>query len=324
VAVTRTHWAPIVFIGIFSIFISSTALAAGDGIDQPRVSIEPKAPSRIRTDIRVESNLVLLPVHVTDSKNRVVTGLAAGEFRVFDGRSEQRVLHLSNDDAPLSMGIVFDCSGSMARNLNKAREAVTEFLKSAAPEDEFFLVNFNNRANLAVPFTHNAGDIEDRLRSQAGQGKTALVDAVYLALEQMRRAANPRKALLIISDGGDNDSRYSPAELKRALRESNVWIYAIGIYSSATPVLPEEEMGGPKLLTDIAEETGGRHIPVFRRAELPDAAAQIGRELRHQYILAYSPASLERDGKYHRVQVTVVGRRDLRLAWRRGYYAPAD
>jgi VWFA-related protein len=211
----------------------------------------------------------------------------------------------------------------MAGKLVKAREAVKEFLKAANPADEFFLVNFSTKAELAVPFTSDTSEIQTRVMNANSKGKTALLDAVYLALHYMRGARNPRRALLVISDGGDNDSRYSEKEIRGMVQETDVWIYTIGIYAHGLQTFPEEERGGPKLLTDLAEQSGGRHFAVLNAAELPDAAARVGLELRNQYILAYSPENAEADGKYRRVQVKLAGRRDLHLSWRPGYYAPA-
>src|ERR1035441_5320548 len=228
------------------------AQAANPATDEPRI---PR-----RSDIRVDANLVLIPVSVTDAKNHPVVGIDASQFRVFDGKAEQQVVNVSANDAPVSVGIVFDGSASMSSKLPKAREAVVEFLKSANPDDEFFLVNFASTAEVAVPFTTNGAEIQNRLMYATTKGKTALLDAVYLALETMKDARNPHKALLIISDGGDNDSRYTETEVRRAVRETGMWIYAIGVYGSEVVTLPEEESGGPKLLMDLAEETGGRHF----------------------------------------------------------------
>ena len=321
--VIRAYQAPL-WIGAFALVVVSAAQAANGGRDGPRVSLEPRVKAATRSDIRVDANLVLIPVSVTDPKNHPMTGLASDEFRVFEGKAEQKILQLSSDDAPLSVGIVFDVSGSMAGKLAKAREGVAQFLKSANPDDEFFLVNFSSTPKLAVPFTSDPNEIHDRLMYAESKGKTALLDAIYLALHYMKGARNRRKALLVISDGGDNDSRYSERETRQMVQEADVWIYAIGIYARGLQTLPEEERGGPKLLTDIAEESGGRHFAVHSASELPDAATKVGLELRNQYILAYSPANTEADGKYRRVQVKLAGRRDLHLSWRPGYYAPAQ
>jgi Ca-activated chloride channel family protein len=308
--------------GAVALVVVWAAQAADKAVDEPRVSLQPRVRVSTRSDIRVHSNLVLIPVSVTDPRNHPVLGLTSDKFRVFEGKAEQKVLQLSSDDAPLSLGIVFDTSGSMAGKLPKAREAVAEFLKSANPGDEFFLVNFNSTAQLALPFTSNADEIETRLTFANSKGRTALLDAIYMALHYMKRARNPRKALLVISDGGDNDSRFNERETRKMVQETDVWIYAIGIYPRGLQAYPEEERGGPKLLTDIAEESGGRHFAVHNPSELPEAAAKIGIELRNQYILAYSPAQIEADGKYRRVQVKMVEQRNLHLSWRPGYYAP--
>lgn len=297
-----------------------------------KVSIQPRArrlaeqQAAPRANIRVDSTLVLIPVTVTDPLNRFVTGLDRDNFRVFEDKREQRVVQFSSEDAPLSVGLVFDNSGSMGDKLAKSREAAAEFFKTANPDDEFFLVQFNDRAELAIPFTSNLEEIQNRLTFTQSKGRTALLDAVYLALHEMKKARNPRKAVLIISDGGDNNSRYTEGEIKNLVREADVQIYAIGIYEPiGARARSAEELSGPGLLTDIAEQTGGRQYAVDNLNDLPDVAAKIGIELRNEYILGYSPANQERDGKYRRVQVKLVqprGLPPLRASWRMGYYAP--
>jgi VWFA-related protein len=298
-----------------------------------KVSIEPRAkpadPAAAavpRSNIRVDTTLVLIPVTVTDPLNRFVTGLDKENFRIFEDKSEQKVAQFSSEDAPLSVGIVFDCSGSMGPKLEKSRRAVAQFFKTANPQDEFFLVQFNDRPELVNGFTTSLEEIQNRLTFTQSKGRTALLDAIYLALHQMKKAKNPRKALLIISDGGDNSSRYTESEIKNLVREADVQIYAIGIFEAMSARgRTAEELNGPGLLSDIAEQTGGRHFPVENLNELPDIAAKIGIELRNQYILGYSPTNQERDGKYRRVQVKLVqprGLPPLRAFWRLGYYAP--
>lgn len=287
-----------------------------------------KTEPRPRSNIRVDSTLVLIPVTVTDPLNRFVTGLEKENFKLTEDKLPQEITQFSSEDAPLSVGVVFDCSGSMGHKLDKSRQAVAQFFKLANPEDEFFLVQFNDSANLIQAFTRNLEEIQNKLAFTQSKGRTALLDAVYMALHEMKKAKNPRKALLLISDGGDNSSRYSEAEIKALVKEADVQIYAIGIYESAggrsrTP----EETSGPALLTEIAEQTGGRQYQVDNLNELPDVAAKIGVELRNQYILGYSPKNLSRDGKYRRVQVRLVqphGMPLLRPFWKQGYYAPAQ
>lgn len=310
------------------------AWSADKPASEPQVAIVPRpkpaAPNEIlsKSNIRVDSTLVLIPVTVTDPLNRFVTGLEKENFRVFEDKAEQEVLQFSSEDAPLSVGVVFDCSGSMGNKLEKSRQAVAQFFKTANPEDEFFLVEFNDRADLAIKFTSSLEEIQNRLTFTQSKGKTALLDAVYLALHQMKKARNPRKALLIISDGGDNNSRYTETEIKNLVREADVQIYAIGIFEpAASRGRTAEELSGPSLLSEIAEQTGGRHFPVENINELPNIAEKIGIELRNQYILGYSPKNQDRNGKYRRVQVKLVqprGLPPLRAFWRMGYYAPSQ
>jgi Ca-activated chloride channel homolog len=313
---------------------ASTIWAADKARDDSKVEIIPRAkrgeiaPDLPRSDIRVQSTLVLIPVTVTDPLNRFVTGLDRENFRVFEDKNEQKVTHFASEDAPLSVGLVFDTSGSMGSKLDKSRQAVKQFFKTANPEDEFFLIQFNDRPELVVDFTTRLEEIQNRLTFTQSKGRTALLDAVYMALHKMKKAKNARKALLIISDGGDNSSRYTESEIKNLVREADVQIYAIGIFEmmsnrGRTP----EELSGPSLLSEIAEQTGGRHFPVENLNELPDVAAKIGIELRNQYLLGYTPTNPQRDGKYRRVQVKLVqprGLPPLRAFWRLGYYAPAQ
>ncbi len=313
---------------------NSSKSAATSGPD-PRVSIEPRLrtpkttdadPSDRRPNLRIDSTLVLIPVSVTDPMNRFVTGLEREHFRVFEDKVEQEIKQFSSEDAPLSVGIVFDTSGSMGSKLLKSRQAVSQFFKTANPEDEFFLVQFNDRPSLAVPFTRNIEEIQSTLTFTQSKGRTALLDGVYLAMNQMKKAHNPRKALIVISDGGDNSSRYTESEIKNAVREADVQIYAIGIFEPmGSRGRTAEEMSGPGLLSEIAEQTGGRHFPVDNLNELPDIAAKIGIELRNQYVLGYSPKNVERDGKYRRVSVKLAqprGLPPLKAFFRLGYYAP--
>jgi VWFA-related protein len=327
---------------VVALLLISLALASGNAKgkadDKPgadaQVSIVPRpkapVPSEVlpKGNIRVDTTLVLIPVTVTDPLNRFVTGLEKDNFRVFEDKVEQQIAQFSSEDAPLSVGIVFDCSGSMGNKLEKSRQAVAQFFKTANPEDEFFLVEFSDRAELAIKFTTGLEEIQNRLTFTQSRGKTALLDAVYLALHETRKAKNPRKALLVISDGGDNNSRYTETEIKNLVREADVQIYAIGIFeSAATRGRTAEELAGPSLLSEIAEQTGGRHFPVENLNELPNIAEKIGIELRNQYIIGYSPKNLERNGKYRRVQIKLVpprGLPPLRAFWRLGYYAPTQ
>lgn len=304
----------------------------------PRVNIERRDGKPVRPEdaensrqanIRVDTNLVLIPVSVTDSLNRFVTGLEKNNFKIFEDKVEQTIAQFASEDAPLSVGLVFDTSNSMGAKLQKSRQAAAQFFKTANPEDEFFLVQFNDRPEMVVPFTHNTEEIQNRLTFTQAKGRTALLDGIYLAMNTMKKAKNPRKAILVISDGGDNSSRYTESEIKNLVRESDVQIYAIGIFEPiGARGRTAEELSGPGLLNDLSEQTGGKHFAIENVNELPDVAAKIGIELRNQYLIGYSPKNQERDGKYRRVQVKIIQPRglqtQLRPTWRQGYYAPAQ
>jgi len=322
----------------YSRFLAALLVLACLHAADEKVAIEPRAKPGDKTkeavlerrpgNIRVDATLVQINVTVTDPLNRFVTGLEKEHFRLFEDKVEQEIVQFSAEDAPLSIGLVFDTSGSMGSKLQKSRQAAAQFFKTANPSDEFFLVQFNDRPELVVPFTPDTEDIQNRLTFTQSKGRTALLDGVYLAMNEMKKARNPRKAILIISDGGDNSSRYTETEIKNAVRESDVQVYAIGIFESLggrgrTP----EEMMGPGLLNEMAEQTGGRAFPVENVAELPDIAAKIGVELRNQYVLYYSPKNIGRDGKYRHVNVKLVqprGLPTLKAFYRLGYYAPAQ
>jgi Ca-activated chloride channel homolog len=285
-----------------------------------RASKEPPAP---RSTLRVDTNLVLVPVSVNDPLSRPVSGLEKENFRLFEDKVEQPITHFAMDDEPIAAGLVFDTSGSMGSKLNRSRMAAAEFFKIANPEDEFFLVEFDDSPRLVVPLTSNTGEIQNKLAFSRSHGSTALLDAVYLALHEMKKSKKNKKALLIISDGGDNHSRYSVGEVKGIVIESDVLIYAIGVFGGGATA---EEEGGPGLLSHLAEQTGGRLLfadPV----ELPNVAQKIGIELRNRYILGYSPKNQERDGKYHRIEVKLIpprGLPKLKAHWRLGYNAPLE
>ena len=295
----------------------------------PRTKTALEVPSKLPTsNIRVDSNLVLVPVTVCDPNNRPVTGLEKEHFKIYDDKVEQAVTQFAMEDEPLAVGLVFDISGSMGPKLRRSRMAAAEFFKQANPEDEFFLVEFNDQPKLVTPLTKNTSEIQNQLTFTQSKGRTALLDAILLAMNEMKNSKMKRKALLIVSDGGDNASRYTEAEVRSRVREADVLIYAIGIYEPyGSRGRSPEELSGPGLLTDLSEQTGGRHLPVDDLAELPDVAAKIGIELRNRYVLGYSPTDQQHDGRYHHVRVLVIpphGLPPLRAYWRTGYYAPAQ
>ena len=276
--------------------------------------------------VHIDVNLALVNVTVTDPYDRVVTGLEPDNFRVFENNVEQEIQYFSSEDVPVSFGVIFDLSGSMANKVGKAKEAALQFFKTANPQDEFFLVSFNERAELISAFTSNADDLQSRLLSASGKGRTALLDAIYLGLSEMRTARNGKRALLIISDGGDNNSRYSEKDIKRLVREANTQLYSIGIFEpfgnrSRTP----EELHGPSLLNEVTELSGGRAFSVENINDLPDVATKIGAELRNQYILGYRPSDKSHDARWRKIKIklrTPRGLPPLSVATKTGYYSP--
>src|SRR5882757_4733799 len=191
--------------------------------DTPGFAVKP--PVGLHMDV----DLALINVTVTDPYNRLVTGLDPDNFRVYEDNIEQEVVTFSSEDVPISIGVIFDFSGSMANKIGKAREAALQFFKTANPQDEFFLVSFNERAELTSAFTNSIEDLQSRMMLTAPKGRTALLDAIYLGLSQMRGARNGKRALLILSDGGDNHSRYNESDIKRLVKEADTHLYAIGI-----------------------------------------------------------------------------------------------
>jgi Ca-activated chloride channel homolog len=275
--------------------------------------------------LHVDVDLALVHVTVTDPYNRLVTGLEPDNFRIFEDNVEQEIVNFSSEDVPISIGIILDHSGSMINKLGKAKEAAFQFLKTANPEDEFFLVSFNERSELLSPFTENVEDLQSRMLSASAKGRTALLDAIYQGLSEMRRARNGKRALLIISDGGDNSSRYNEKDIKRLLREADTQLYSIGIFDPLDRTGTPEERYGPSLLNEMTELTGGRAFTVENLNNLPDIAARIGMELRNQYILGYHPSNKAHDARWRKIKVKLrspKGLPPLSVYAKTGYYAP--
>ena len=287
----------------------------------------PGTPFKPGGQIHMDVDLALVNVTVTDPYNRLVTGLEQDNFRVFEDNIEQEVVNFSAEDVPISIGVIFDFSGSMANKVGKAREAAVQFFKTANPQDEFFLVSFNERAELTSSFTNSVEDLQSRLMLTSPRGRTALLDAIYLGLSQMRGAHNGKRALLILSDGGDNHSRYNESDIKRLVKEADTQLYAIGIfdplgYRNRTP----EELNGPSLLSEITEMTGGRVFAVEKLDELPDIASKIGMELRNQYVLGYRPSNKAHDARWRKLKIKLrapKGLPPLSVFSKTGYYAPS-
>jgi Ca-activated chloride channel homolog len=327
-------------ITLFSFFLLIGAFAFAQDSDVDNIHVSPRieptntdpaaaiVSESLRSHIPVVKSkveLVLVPVTVTDPMNRLVTGLDKENFQVFEGKEAQEVRHFSSEDAPISLGVIFDMSGSMSSKIERAREAVGEFFKTANPQDEFFLITFADKPEEVSDFTQSVEDLQGKLVFTVPKGRTALLDAIYLGVSKMRQAKYPKKALLIISDGGDNHSRYTEGEIKSLVKEADVMIYSIGIYDHYFQT--EEERLGPALLSDVSELSGGRSFTIDNPNDLADVATKIGIELRNQYVLGYRPKNPGHDGKWHKIKVKLLppkGLPPLHVYARTGYYASSQ
>ena len=274
------------------------------------------------------ADLVLVPVTVTDKLNRFVLGLQEEDFHLFEDGVQQTVKHFSGEDAPLSIGILFDESGSMSYKLPTSRDAAIQLLGALSKDDEVFLLEFADVAKVSVGFTSKIEKVRDTLKNAQAGGLTAMLDAINAGLLEMKKAKNSRKAIVIVSDGGDNRSRYTAAQIESLVREADVQIYAMGVFDPVFSMgQAPEEISGPRLLSEIATQTGGRAFAASAPADLPSVASRIAVELRNQYVIGYYSSNKATDGKYRHVEVKVsepagLGS-SLKLHWRLGYYAPA-
>jgi VWFA-related protein len=291
----------------------------------------PTAPDTERpvTTFQAHTDLVLIPVTVTDTLNRFVLGLQKQDFQLFEDDVEQNLTLFSDEDAPLSVGVLFDESGSMSDKFQTSRDAAAQLLNALDKEDEAFLVEFADLTKVSVGFTSHPQAIQTALKNAQAGGLTAMLDAIDTGLHTMKTARNSRKAIVIVSDGGDNRSHYTAAQIESLVREADVQIYAMGVFEPAMSFgLTPEEISGPKLLSEISAQTGGRAFAAALPGDLPSVANRIAIELRNQYVLGYYPKNKARDGKYRKVRVQVsqppgLGS-PLKIHWRLGYYAPAQ
>jgi len=313
-------------VSIDDVHVTPRAPAKPDtsALDRAVGSLDPSLRTHAKP-MKMDVSLVLVPVTITDPMNRLVTGLDRENFQIFEDQSPQEVRTFSSEDAPVSIGVIFDLSGSMTSKIERAREAVIEFFKTANPQDEFFMIAFSDKPEEVSDFTSSVEDIQGKLVYTVPKGRTALLDAIYLGVSKMRQAKYPKKALLIISDGGDNHSRYTESEIKSVVKEADVMIYAIGIYDHY--MATTEEMLGPELLSDISELTGGRAFTIDNPNDLADVATKIGIELRNQYVLGYRPSNSGHNGKWRKIKVKLLppkGLPPLRVYAKTGYYAPSE
>jgi Ca-activated chloride channel family protein len=277
---------------------------------------DPDGPIPIRTD------LVTLTLTVTDPYGRYVSGLGKHAFAITDNNLEQEITFFSDSDTPVSVGIIFDISGSMGGDkIRKARKALERFVTTSHPSDEYFLIAFNSRAQLLLDRTRDGDAVLRKLTLVQPKNNTALYDAVYLGLERVTRGAHQKRALLIISDGQDNSSRYNFGEVRRLMKESDVVTYAVGIMGNSSSSL---DMQGQAFLDEICSVSGGRSFYPNTDVEMDEIFERIALELRHQYSIGYTPKDFQPNGKWRRVKVKVKpprGMPRLSVRGREGYYA---
>lgn len=329
------------FLALFSLLTRGSAQVHGDHDIAPRQSSSARSdqgpaatPSVLRQTgiFSVRVKLVLVPVSVTDGMNHPITGLTKENFSVFEDERQQSIQYFSEEDAPASIGILLDVSGTMSTKIAAAREALAEFFKASHPDDDYFVITFADRPELVVDYTQSSANIQGKLVTVKPYGYTALLDAVELGLRKLQNARHQRRVLLIISDGGDNSSRHKLRDMKNEVAESGVEVYAMGMFDDGLPVLKAlDEQFGKHLLTQITEASGGQMIPVHNLADLPEIATAISVQMRNEYLLGYHPPSTSRDGSRHQIKVRVArldashnnaGR--LHAAFKKGYTARQD
>lgn len=272
-------------------------------------------------------NVVLVPVVVSDAMNHPITGLEKQNFVLTENDEEREIEYFSTEDSPISVGLLVDLSKSMTDKVDAEREAITEFFKSANSQDDYFVVAFSSHPEMLTEVTQSIGTIQTKLGQAIPNGSTAMLDAISLAMTRMRSAKYKRRALLIISDGGDNNSHHKFREIKNLVRDSDVEVYAIGLFDTTLFKTFEEYMG-KKWLSEITDATGGRTITVDSLAKMGEAAATISTEIRYQYVLGYRPGTVATDGKRRQIKVRVINPptvdAQLQANYKRGYVVPKE
>jgi len=303
---------------LFGAALLSTQFSTAQDLGSPK----PPAP-RKDPQIRVAVDLVQVPATVVDPYGRIVTGFKKGNFRVFEDGVEQEILNFSDEDVPVSIGLVLDLSGSIADKMPIIRTGAVDFLRNGNPEDEFLVVGFRNKAELLTGFTSDPDTLQSRMLYLTSHGMTALFDGVYMAMGQMKSAHNPRRGVILITDGGENHSRRSEKDVAKLFQEADTQFYAIGLFGGAKTI---EEAEGPDLLQDLAQRSGGRNFSGSARS-VPDIVQKIGEELRSEYVLAYRPANHPHDGRWHKIRVQLdapPGLPPLNTYSRTGYMSPKN
>jgi Ca-activated chloride channel family protein len=314
---------------LFAVIVTLAAAFAAAQAGIGEVHVLPRAMSGsstpTRQTLRAKVDLVLVNVTVLDHEGRAVTGLEPANFALLDDKNPQAIRYLSNVDEPISLVAVLDTSASMAVKIREARKALTELINTSNPQDDFALITVRDKPLVALHFGDPASEIQGTVGALQPDGSTALWDGMYLGIKELANSHYQRKAMIVISDGGDNHSRYTEPEIKSLLEEAGVEVYAIGMFDSFAR-RPEEKMG-PLQLDEVTSVTGGRVFSVHDSRELSRAVTQISHELRNQYVLGYYPSNRSRDGKWRWLKIRFAGsasQTKFRLYAKKGYYAPTE
>jgi len=296
------------------------AAAAGLSAGKERQSTQGEADR-----IRVSSEMVLVDASVVDTHGHPISGLNKANFRLFENHSEKKISWFGEDEAPVSIVVLFDTSGSMDGKLKRSAQAVAELMRYSQTGDEFALFTFASEPRLVLPWTRDDDAIPAALLDERTQGTTALIDALYEAGKYAAAASNTRRLLFVLTDGGDNNSRWREKQVLRHLQEMDVELYAVDIHETSFTAVSPELAGGPALLERMCSGLSGRYVSVDRMGDLAGAVDRIRREIRSQYVLGYRPDAIERDGRFHPLEVKVsppAGVHRVSVRWRRGWREP--
>lgn len=273
---------------------------------------------------RLNSNVVLVQVSVTDRNNHPVLGLEQDRFQILEDHVEKPLEYFGRDDASLSVGMILDVSGSIGPALGKVRDALARFCEVANPEDEFFLVTVSSTPTLLQPFTNQCGNLQAKMFRIPSGGNTSLLDGIAMGLDQLKKAHNTRRALFVVTDGQDNHSRFTQREVMNMALEADAQIYMLGLPATAPTTFEGIDLDGTMYFEELAAVTGGKFFPIIRKSQIPDTAKTIGEELHNQYVLGYRASAVVMDGKFHRILVKLnplPGGPKLIASYRSGYYA---
>jgi len=310
---------------LFLLALRTSCQASAGPLEAPVHEADASPLAALSHPLRTSVNMVLLPVRVFDPEERLVTGLKASAFEVFEDKKQREIEYFSTEDSPLSVTLLLDLSGSMANKFDIEREAISQFYANANARDEYSVITFADNPHVIAHSIQSLDEIEASLDGEKPHGNTSLIDAVWSGADLMRTAEYERRYLLLITDGGDNYSRHSMRQLVRKLEESDVEVYAIGIFDAGAFKTVEEAMGR-RWLQRITDATGGRTLAVKKDADVAAAAANVSREMRQEYVLGWRPSTLRTDPEHRRIRVTVMPQRGsapLRAYYKTGYSVDA-